>query len=155
MANIGLRFSVDVASIAKISQMPEHLDSSLDARLQAAYRKLVPGEPPPPDALRQAALLADEGLINERELADRLKVSLSLVQHWRSSGCGPTYYKFGDSRYSIVRYSWFEVLAWLRETFWVRPAKPKMPHKIAYKAGDSVAWEFAAPTETDALDPAA
>ena len=143
MANIALQFSVDTLSMAKIGHHgPEPHDPPLDARLQAAFRQLVPDEPPH-DPIRQAALLADDGFIKERELADRLQVSLSLVQHWRSGDCGPPFFKLGESKSAPVRYSWPEVLAWLRENFRVRPAAPKLPHKTVFQAGVPVTWEFA------------
>lgn len=94
-------------------------------------------------------LVSDEALIKEDELADRLKVSLSLVQHWRSRGEGPPYYRFGGAQKSPVRYLWPEVLIWLRETFWVQPAKPMLPHQVFYKSGSMVRWTYAKPSEPE------
>lgn len=148
--NIRLAFPVDLVSASKISRHGCS-DATLDARLTAAFRKLVPPEPHSPDPIRQARLLADDELLTETELADRLKVSLSLVQHWRSGGEGPPYYKLGANRMAPVRYLWPEILAWLRETFWVRPAKPKLPHTISYRAGQQALWEFDEPSD-DLID---
>ena len=156
MGNYSLTFSVDVHSACDMSNDLQNLKEqrkTLDARLLAAYRKLVPAPAPPPDPLRQATLLTDQYLINERELAGRLSVSLSTVQHWRSGNEGPPYYRFGTAQRSPIRYLWPEVLVWLRETFWVRPAKPVLPHQTYFKAGKSIAWEYAKPSEAlDAAD---
>ncbi|TXI77351.1 MAG: hypothetical protein E6Q43_01225 [Dokdonella sp.] len=149
--NIRLDFPVDAASAAKVSRH-ECSDATLDARLEAAFRKLVPPEPVPPDPIRQALLLGDDGFITEKQLADRLQVSLSLVQHWRSGGSGPSYFKFGSARKAPIRYLWPEILAWLREVYWIRPARPKLPHQISYRAGQQALWEFAQPSEPPPID---
>lgn len=71
-------------------------------------------------------------------------MSLSRLQHWRSENRGPPFYKFGAGRRAAVRYCWFEVLIWLRATFWVRPAQPILPVRTAYRAGRQAPWD--APT---------
>ena len=56
-------------------------------------------------------------LLNEKELAERLKVSVSTVRHWRYTYQGPPVLKVGRS----VRYSIAECEAWLKEQqhpFW-------------------------------------
>lgn len=116
------------------------------AKLRAAYDRLLPPAPPL-DPLRQAHLLADDRLVSETELAERLGVSLSRLQHWRLYDQGPPYYKFGDARRSSVRYHWFEVLIWLRATFWVRPARPILPVRTAYRADRRAPWEYADPAD--------
>lgn len=152
MANFGLNFSVDLASAAKMGSAIDD-DKTRKARLAAAYRRLIPSDPRSPDPMAQAMLLSDEFLINEQELADRLKVSLSLVQHWRSHDEGPPFYRFGTAQRSPVRYLWPEILVWLRETFWVQPAAPMLPHQMFYKAGHAVLWTYAKPSEPEASTP--
>lgn len=143
-------FHMDLASALAAGARPEtHQDrfGRCDAEaLLAAYERLVP-QAPPLDPLRQAHLLADDRLVSETELAERLGVSLSRLQHWRSENRGPPFYKFGAGRRAAVRYCWFEVLIWLRATFWVRPAQPILPVRTAYRAGRQAPWEYADPAD--------
>lgn len=145
-----LTFDVDVTSaLASGAQMKTHLTrfGRCDAKtLRAAYERLVP-QAPPLDPLRQTRLLADDCLIDEIGLAERLGVSRSRLQHWRLYDQGPPYYKFGTARRAAVRYYWFEVLIWLRANFWVRPAQPTLPASIAYRVGRAAPWEFADPDD--------
>ena len=56
-------------------------------------------------------------LLNERELAERLAVSVSTVRHWRYTLQGPPVTKVGRS----VRYDLQECADWLRDQqhpFW-------------------------------------
>lgn len=51
----------------------------------------------------------DEGLLDEKELALFLKMSLGSVRRWRREGMGPRYRKFGKS----VRYTSSDVTEWV------------------------------------------
>lgn len=82
MANYGLNFSVDPVSAAKMGSAIDD-DKIRNARLAAAYRRLIPPDPRPPDPVVQSMLLSDEFFINEQELADRLKVGFE-VQRYRN-----------------------------------------------------------------------
>ena len=55
-------------------------------------------------------------LLTEREFAERIRKSLSYVQHLRSDGGGPRYFKIGNS----VRYTAPDIDAWLEEQTRVR-----------------------------------
>lgn len=43
-------------------------------------------------------------LLNERETADRLQVSIGTVRAWRRAGRGPRFVKFANQRRGAVRY---------------------------------------------------
>lgn len=51
-------------------------------------------------------------LVNEQELASKLKVSRSWLRTMRVKGIGPEYFKLGAS----VRYSMADVLAWMNSS---------------------------------------
>lgn len=53
----------------------------------------------------------DTRLLNDRELAARLGVSLGTARRWRQFRAGPKYIKLG----SAVRYQLSDVEAWLNE----------------------------------------
>ena len=52
-----------------------------------------------------------EALLNERQLAQRLLVSIGTLRYWRSASKGPRFHKIGQ----LVRYSPPAVNAWLDE----------------------------------------
>ena len=47
--------------------------------------------------------------LTERQLAERLNVSMAMVQRWRVLRKGPPYVKIGK----LVRYEWVQVERWL------------------------------------------
>lgn len=134
--------NVDLPSAIKLNRLK--LTDLEAAELQAGYRKLVPPAAPPPDLLRQAELLHDEGFIGEAELGDRLNLSVHTLRRWRVDDRGPPYYKLSAAKRAPVRYCWPEVLQWLRDNFRVRPACP-VQARIAYRAGQTAKWEAAGP----------
>ncbi len=50
-----------------------------------------------------------EQLIEEKELADRLQVSVGTLRNWRSAKKGPRFHRIGQR----IRYSPSDVKAWL------------------------------------------
>jgi predicted DNA-binding transcriptional regulator AlpA len=49
-------------------------------------------------------------VLTEKELAQRLRASLSLLRKWRRDKKGPPYLRLGDK---LIRYSAADVQAWL------------------------------------------
>lgn len=50
-----------------------------------------------------------ETLLEEKELADRLQVSLGTLRGWRAEGKGPRFHRIGQ----LIRYAPSDVKAWL------------------------------------------
>src|SRR5262245_14045550 len=67
------------------------------------------GETMAESAIERVINLADQEWWTTGELARRLKVSKSSLEHWRSYGGGPSFYRVGQQ----VRYSRASVEAWL------------------------------------------
>ena len=57
----------------------------------------------------QTEALLNEALLNERELARMLGVSVGVLRYWRGKGTGPRYRKIGN----LVRYAPSDVRDWL------------------------------------------
>ena len=49
------------------------------------------------------------GLLNEREVAEFLKLSLPTLRRWRAAKTGPKFVRFGAS----IRYDSRDLMAWL------------------------------------------
>ena len=50
-----------------------------------------------------------ETLLEEKELADRLQVSLGTLRSWRTDGTGPRFHRIGQ----MIRYAPSDVKDWL------------------------------------------
>lgn len=46
-----------------------------------------------------------QALLNEKQAATRLGISIRTLQSWRQRGCGPTYVKLGAGTRAPVRYA--------------------------------------------------
>jgi predicted DNA-binding transcriptional regulator AlpA len=67
-----------------------------------------------PDVTTAQTYTTDEQVrfIDEKELAQLLSVSVSLVHKWRREGTGPKVYRLGGSR--ICRYRHADVIEWAK-----------------------------------------
>jgi predicted DNA-binding transcriptional regulator AlpA len=64
-----------------------------------------------------------ERVLTEKELAQTLRASVSLVRKWRRDRKGPPFVRLGDK---IIRYSCADVRAWLAEQA-RRPSAKALP----------------------------
>ncbi|GAA2118450.1 helix-turn-helix domain-containing protein [Streptomyces synnematoformans] len=55
-----------------------------------------------------------QAVLEEHEVAERLKVSPRTLQNWRWLGTGPPYFKLSPGRGGRVRYRLADVEAWER-----------------------------------------
>lgn len=133
-------FAVDARSVARLQRVTPEQRAKALAKLQEAYSRHFPPPAPPLDP-DQRWLESDAFLIDSRELARRLGVSIHTVRRWRAERIGPPQLKLGQGKAAPIRFHWGVVLDWLKLACWIEPVDPPPDIGVRYDRRESARWQ--------------